>query len=100
MTAQGVVFVMSAVSLSVIITWVFNHTHASVFIAILLHAAINWSQLMVSALFPAAGTNENGPLVAFGTVALLIVLGTRGRLGYPGAYISSWMLSGSRNTTR
>ena len=86
LTPQGMgVFVLAVVSFSVIITWVFNHTRASVFIAILLHAAINWSQLLMSTLFPAAGTNENGPLVAFGTVAVLLVLATRGRLGYPAA---------------
>jgi uncharacterized protein len=83
LTPQGIgVFVLAAVSFSVIITWVFNHTQASVFIAILLHASINWSQLVMSTIFPAAGTNENGPVVAFGILAVLLVLGTRGRLGY------------------
>jgi membrane protease YdiL (CAAX protease family) len=86
LTPQGIgVFVLAAVSFSVIITWVFNHTQGSVFIAILLHAAINWSQLVLSSVFPAAGTNENGPLLAFGTVAVLLVVATRGRLGYTAA---------------
>jgi hypothetical protein len=37
---------------------------------------------MTSVVFPAAGTNEEGPLVSFGVTALLLVLATRGRLGY------------------
>jgi uncharacterized protein len=76
------VLVLSAISFSVIITWVFNHTRGSVLLAILAHTAINWSQLVTSELFPAAGTNEEGPLVTFGLTALVLVLATRGRLGY------------------
>jgi membrane protease YdiL (CAAX protease family) len=74
--------VLDAISFSVIITWVFNYTRASVLLAILVHAAINWSQVMTSAVFPAVGTNEEGPLVTFGMTALVLVVVTRGRLGY------------------
>jgi membrane protease YdiL (CAAX protease family) len=77
--------VLLLISLSVIITWVFNHTRGSLLQAILLHTAINWSQLLTGALFPAAGTNEVGPLVAFGLTALVLVVATRVRLGYPWA---------------
>jgi len=76
------ILVLDAISFSVIITWVFNHTRGSVLLAILAHTAINWSQVMTSAVFPAAGTNEEGPLVTFGLTALALVLATRGRLGY------------------
>jgi membrane protease YdiL (CAAX protease family) len=78
------VFVLTLVSFSVIITWVFNHTQGSLFIVILLHATINWSQLLTSTIFPAAGTNENGPLVAFGALAVVLAVATRGRLGFVG----------------
>jgi hypothetical protein len=37
---------------------------------------------MTSAAFPAAGTNENGPVVSFAAVALVVALGTRARLSY------------------
>ena len=86
LTPQGLgVFVLAEVSFSIIITWVFNHTQGSLFIAILLHAMINWSQLLTSSIFPAAGTNENGPLVVFGAVAVVLAVATRGRLGFAGA---------------
>jgi membrane protease YdiL (CAAX protease family) len=85
LTPQGVgVFVLTLVSFSVVITWVFNHTQGSLFIAILLHATINWSQLFTSALFPGAGTNETGPLVVFGALAVVLAVATRGRLGFAG----------------
>ena len=76
------VYALAVVSFSVIITWVFNHTRGSVLIAILLHTAINASQVLTAAVFPAAGTNEVGPLVVFGLTALVVVVATRGRLGY------------------
>jgi membrane protease YdiL (CAAX protease family) len=83
LTVKGIsIFVLAAVSFSVIITWVFNHTQASLLIAILLHTFINWSQGLTSDLFPAAGFNETGPVVAFVLTALVIVMATRGRLGY------------------
>jgi uncharacterized protein len=84
LTPRGVaVFVLFGTSFSVIMTWVFNHTRGSVLLAILLHTALNWSQFfLTSELFPAAGTNEEGPLVTFGLTALVLVLATRGRLGY------------------
>ncbi len=75
-------FMLAAISFSVIITWVFNHTNGSVLMAILVHTFINWSQLLTSALFPAAGTNEIGPLITYGSLALVLILATRGRLGY------------------
>jgi uncharacterized protein len=87
------VFVLAAVSFSVIITWVFNHTRGSLFIAILLHATINWSQLFTSAIFPAAGTNENGPLLAFGALAVVLVVATRGRLGFAVVSAVTWATS-------
>lgn len=76
------VFVLGLVVFSVIITWVFNHTRGSVLMAILLHASFNASQVLMSGLFPAAGSDEAGPLIAFGLTALVVVVATRGRLGY------------------
>jgi membrane protease YdiL (CAAX protease family) len=83
LTVGGVgVFALALVSFSVVVTWVFNHTRGSVLIAILLHAAFDWSQVVTGALFPAAAFNEVGPVIAFGLAALLLVAATRGRLGH------------------
>ena len=41
-TPQGIgVYVLVLISISVIITWVFNHTRGSLLLAILLHTAVN-----------------------------------------------------------
>ncbi len=76
------VFTLSAVSFSILMTWVFNNTRGSLLIAILMHSTLNFSQGLTSDLFPHASFNEVGPVIAFGAVALLVVLATRGRLGY------------------
>jgi uncharacterized protein len=76
------VFLVAAVSFSVIITWVFNHTRGSLLIAILLHTLINFSQALTSDLFPAVAFNEIGPVAVFGLAAMVLIVATRGRLGY------------------
>jgi membrane protease YdiL (CAAX protease family) len=83
LTLSGVVvFLLAAVCFSIIIAWVFNHTGGSILIAILLHGSINFSQGLTSDLFPKGGFNEVGPVAAFCVTALIIVVATRGRLGY------------------
>ena len=76
------VFLIGAVSFSLIITWAFNHTRGSVLIAILIHQCINYSQGLTTTIFPGAKNNEVGPVIVFGLAALVIVLATRGRLGF------------------
>jgi uncharacterized protein len=76
------IFLIGAVSFSLIITWAFNHTQASLVIAILIHQCINYSQALTTAILPGAKNNEVGPVAVFALAALVIVLATRGRLGY------------------
>jgi len=77
-------FFLMVMAFAILFTWVFNHTHGSVFIANLLHAAIDTPQLVWIPLFLAVDeTRLNlASLIAFGVPALLILLLTRGRLGY------------------
>ncbi len=77
-------FAVAAVSMSTIITWAFNHTRGSILIAILIHASLNFSQGLTGELFPAAKNNEVAPVIALAVVAVVLAIGTRGRLGYPG----------------
>ena len=77
-------FFVMVMALSIIFTWVFNHTGGSVFIANLLHAAIDTPQLAWIPLFLAVDETKLNlaSLIAFGGPAILIVVLTRGRLGY------------------
>jgi membrane protease YdiL (CAAX protease family) len=78
-------FAIVAVSMSLIMTWAYNHTGGSILIAILIHASLNFSQGLTGELFPAAKSNEVGPLIAIGALAVVVVVATRGRLGFSGA---------------
>ena len=80
-------FILSALSIAIVITWVFNHTRGSLLIAILLHANVDavGSTIALVGLFPLQLMQKSGylpELIAFGTVALLLIVVTRGRLGY------------------
>jgi membrane protease YdiL (CAAX protease family) len=84
-TFNVVVFVLATTCLSIIYTWAFNNTKGSLLIAILLHWSFNVSTLIVAPLFLAPIVLDYGllPILpGFGVVALLIVVLTRGRLGY------------------
>jgi membrane protease YdiL (CAAX protease family) len=78
------IFLLLVLAFSIILTWVFNHTGGSIFIALLVHASINTPQVVLAPLFPAVGvTGLNlAALIGFGVPALLILILTRGRLGY------------------
>ena len=80
------IFVLMVVALCIVMTWVYNHTQGSLFIAILLHASINTAGMLPD-LFPTPNipsmTQANlALLIAIGAPALLVLLLTRGRLGY------------------
>jgi len=77
-------FVILAVSIAVVITWVFNNTRGSVLLAILAHGSINSAAVSKYALFPAPAVTGGiaNVVIGFGVAALLIVALTRGRLGY------------------
>jgi membrane protease YdiL (CAAX protease family) len=80
------IFVLLVLALTVIMTWVYNHTHGSLFIAVLLHASINTAGILPE-LFHAPGiptmTMTNvAMLVGLAVPALLIVLLSRGQMGY------------------
>jgi membrane protease YdiL (CAAX protease family) len=76
-------FLVIEVAMAVIFTSVFNHTRASVLLAVMLHAGLNsaWAvqgvqqSVLVSAQWPAK-------MVGYGIFALAVLALTRGRLGY------------------
>ena len=85
------IFFLMVMAMSILFTWVFNHTRGSVFMASLLHTAIDVPQLVWLPLFLEVGTSNSTAgeagvdlalLLTFGVLALSIVILTRGRLGY------------------
>ncbi|MBB5136706.1 membrane protease YdiL (CAAX protease family) [Thermocatellispora tengchongensis] len=78
-------FVVAAVMMSIVITWVFNHTRESLPVAILIHGSNNavfevvWPQM-----FP--GRDESldtwlAMVIGYGALSLVLIAFTRGRLG-------------------
>jgi membrane protease YdiL (CAAX protease family) len=79
------IFTLAVVSLAVIMTWLYNHTQGSLFIAILAHACIDAPEVAGwTALFPNVSMIglHWALLLSFAIPALLIVVLTRGKLGY------------------
>jgi len=79
------IFTLGVMSLGVILTWIFNHTRGSIFIAILAHAGVDAPEVAgLLALFPAVSMigMHWALVIGFGVPALLIIILTRGRLGY------------------
>jgi membrane protease YdiL (CAAX protease family) len=81
-----VMFVIAAIAFTLVMTWVFNNTKGSVFIAVLVHATFDLYMALLNGLFPAPLVNDYGSnvpiLIGFGALAVVLVALTRGRLGY------------------
>ena len=77
------IFLVMVMSLAIIFAWVFNHTHGSLFMMILLHASINTFGI-VQPLFGASSVTSTDLFACIGALvpAVLILILTRGRLGY------------------
>ncbi len=77
-------FVVLAVAIAIVFTWVFNNTKGSVLLAILLHGSANISIATAYDLFPVPAVTEGFAnfVVGFAALALVIVVLTGGRLGY------------------
>jgi len=79
-------FTLMITALTTIMTWVFNNAKGSLLITMLMHASFNtFANKIVAPLFPAPILSEYGllpVLVGFGATALVLIVVTRGRLGY------------------
>jgi membrane protease YdiL (CAAX protease family) len=77
-------FLLLTISFNIIMTWMYNHTRGSLFAAISYHASWDAPQAALLLLFPAVGMTSLylGMGSAFGVVALLLIILTRGRLAY------------------
>jgi membrane protease YdiL (CAAX protease family) len=74
-------FVLIAIAFAIVITWVFNNTKGSVFMAIVVHASIDTFSIPLGVLFSPSDV-ANSLLLSFGVLVVVLVVLTRGRLGY------------------
>jgi membrane protease YdiL (CAAX protease family) len=78
-------FVAFCITLNVVMTWVFNRTGQSLPMAMLLHVSINTTASTVwEEIFPGIGVDgfQHLLLLASTVAAVVVLRGTRGRLGY------------------
>ncbi|MDX3659800.1 type II CAAX endopeptidase family protein [Streptomyces sp. ID05-26A] len=82
---RPVVFSVFCVAFNVVMTWMFNRTGESLPLSMLLHVSVNnFASVMWSETFPGITGDRAMQAMATGSivVAVLVVAGTRGRLGY------------------
>src|SRR5439155_13691057 len=81
-----VMFVIAAIAFTVVMTWVFNNTKGSLFIAVLVHTSFDMVLAILNRLFPVPIVNDYGSnvpvLIGLGALTLVLIALTRGRLGY------------------
>ena len=80
-----ILFTLTAIMFSIVTTWVFNNTKASVLLVTLVHASIDAFTIPLGEMFPARALSSAIPftgVVAFGVVAAVLIVLTRGRLSY------------------
>ncbi|MEU0537424.1 CPBP family intramembrane glutamic endopeptidase [Amycolatopsis tolypomycina] len=78
-------FVATCVTFSIIMTWVFNRTGQSLPLAMLLHVSVNnFFSIAWAEMFPSLTVRDttHAFLLASTAVALVLLVATRGRLGY------------------
>ncbi len=71
-------FLVMVIAIAPVMTWVFNRTKGSLLLVMLAHASINASL----AVFVVASSALNVGLLALGALSVLLIVVTRGRLGY------------------
>jgi membrane protease YdiL (CAAX protease family) len=77
-----VLFVLAAVAFSVVLSWVFNNTRASLLLAVLVHTSIDAFSATMGTVYPAAAASAWPMIIGFGVAAVVLIAATRGRLGY------------------
>lgn len=88
-----VLFILMCIAISIVMTWVFNRTGESLPIAILLHVSCNsMMSLVILEMFPRIpNTHLSGNIIlllGFGVVAAVLLIKTKGKLGYDPATAS------------
>jgi uncharacterized protein len=78
--------IIGNLGLTILMTWVFNHTRGSLLIAMLLHAMLDtFASTAALSIFSFAWVQQHGhlaALISFNVVGLILLVATRGRLGY------------------
>jgi membrane protease YdiL (CAAX protease family) len=73
---------LAIITATIVWTWLFNHAGGSIFYAILIHATSNATSALIPQWLDVQSDDPWALAKIFGVTALLLILFTRGRLGY------------------
>ncbi|HFK1767098.1 CAAX protease [Bacillus wiedmannii] len=77
------IFILLCLPISIILTWVYNSHRGNLFIVMLVHASVNtFSLVQAHSINPVLKNSDLFVGIGLGFVALLILIFTRGNLGY------------------
>ncbi|MGW6150196.1 CPBP family intramembrane glutamic endopeptidase [Bacillus mycoides] len=77
------IFILMCLPISIILTWVYNCHHGNLFIVMLVHTSVNtFSLVQTHSINPVLKNTDLFVVIGLGLVALLILIFTRGNLGY------------------
>ncbi|MFC8056399.1 CPBP family intramembrane glutamic endopeptidase [Bacillus cereus] len=77
------IFILLCLPISIILTWVYNCHHGNLFIVMLVHASVNtFSLVQTHSTNSVLKNSDLFVVIGLGFVALLILIFTRGNLGY------------------
>jgi uncharacterized protein len=97
-------FVVATVLFTIVMTWVFNNTKGSLFIATLVHNSFDMVVSILNGLFPIPSVNDYGTnvpvLIGLGVLALVLVALTRGHLGHQRSRAHVGAVAGWRTSSR
>src|SRR5581483_4182286 len=82
-------FALGIIAATLIITWAFNHTRESLLLAMLIHASND--SFPLATLFPLMASGDQrrvAMLIGYGTLALVLLIVSRGKLGYQFSHAS------------
>lgn len=79
---QLVAYLILVLSMSVVLSWLFNGSGGSLVLAILAHTGINWAQLTVVTLTGTTIVSTWPAALGMALLAVVAAVATRGRLGY------------------
>lgn len=84
---RPVSFAVFCIAFNIVMTWVFNRTGESLPLSMLAHVSVNnFASIIWSEMFPTIDSDLASHAMAAGAVVAgaAVLIGTRGRLGYPG----------------
>ncbi|MDR3360810.1 MAG: hypothetical protein LBO20_09255 [Bifidobacteriaceae bacterium] len=83
--SQHLAYLVLVVSLSIVLSWLFNETGGSVLLVVLGHNGLNWALFATGTLTGSVAAFNWPTALGLAGLAIIAIIATRGRLGYTGA---------------